>query len=119
MSYKEPPIPPTGVNRQEPVEVTTDMEPQNSDNIHPPTVQAEVQLDKPAEEPVVKSTSLTILTINRVSTLRTIMRRFLKQVGFFIKITNDLVYETPFRTTIVCSVQSFTRRAFFNRVKGI
>nr|GFC94586.1 hypothetical protein [Tanacetum cinerariifolium] len=53
MSYKEPPIPPTGVNRQEPVEVTTDMEPQNSDNIHPPTVQAEVQLDKPAEEPVV------------------------------------------------------------------
>nr|GEZ84641.1 reverse transcriptase domain-containing protein [Tanacetum cinerariifolium] len=53
MSYKGPPIPPTGVNQQEPVEVTTNMEPQNSDNIHPPTVQAEVQLDKPAEEPVV------------------------------------------------------------------
>nr|GFA64657.1 reverse transcriptase domain-containing protein [Tanacetum cinerariifolium] len=53
MSYKEPPIPPTGVNQQEPVEVTTDMEPQNSDNIHPPTVQAEVQVDKPADEPVV------------------------------------------------------------------
>nr|GEV02938.1 reverse transcriptase domain-containing protein [Tanacetum cinerariifolium] len=41
MSYKEPPIPPTCVNQQEPVEVTTDMEPQNSDDIHPPTVQAE------------------------------------------------------------------------------
>nr|GFA76607.1 hypothetical protein [Tanacetum cinerariifolium] len=52
MSYKEPLIPPTGVNQQEPVEVTTDMEPQNSDNIHPPTVQADVQLDKPAKEPV-------------------------------------------------------------------
>nr|GFB46119.1 reverse transcriptase domain-containing protein [Tanacetum cinerariifolium] len=39
MSYKEPPIPPTGVNQQEPVEVITDMEPQNSDDIHPPTVQ--------------------------------------------------------------------------------
>nr|GFC28030.1 reverse transcriptase domain-containing protein [Tanacetum cinerariifolium] len=51
MSYKEPPIPPTGVNQQEPVEVTTDTEPQNSDDIHPPTVQAEVQIDKPAEEP--------------------------------------------------------------------
>nr|GFB05323.1 reverse transcriptase domain-containing protein [Tanacetum cinerariifolium] len=38
MSYKEPPIPPTGVNQQEPVEATTDTEPQNSDNIHPPTV---------------------------------------------------------------------------------
>nr|GFA15497.1 reverse transcriptase domain-containing protein [Tanacetum cinerariifolium] len=37
---------------QEPVEVTTDTEPQNSDDIHPPTVQAEVQVDKPAEERV-------------------------------------------------------------------
>nr|GFB86360.1 hypothetical protein [Tanacetum cinerariifolium] len=53
VSYKEPPIPPTGVNQQEPVEVTTDTEPQNSDDIHPPTVQAEVQVDKPDEEPAV------------------------------------------------------------------
>nr|GFC27314.1 hypothetical protein [Tanacetum cinerariifolium] len=36
-----------GVNQQEPVEVTTDTEPQNSDDIHPPTF----QVDKPAEEP--------------------------------------------------------------------
>nr|GEZ83277.1 hypothetical protein [Tanacetum cinerariifolium] len=41
MSYKEPPIPPTDVNQQEPVEVTKDTEPQNSEDIHPPTVQAE------------------------------------------------------------------------------
>nr|GEZ75365.1 reverse transcriptase domain-containing protein [Tanacetum cinerariifolium] len=34
MSYKEPPIPPTGVNQQELVEVTKDTEPQNSDDIH-------------------------------------------------------------------------------------
>nr|GFC27375.1 hypothetical protein [Tanacetum cinerariifolium] len=53
MSYKEPPIPPTGMNQQEPVEATTNMEPQNSDDIYPPTVQAEVQVDKPTEEPVV------------------------------------------------------------------
>nr|GFB08647.1 hypothetical protein [Tanacetum cinerariifolium] len=53
MSYKEPPIPPTGVNQQEPVEVTTDMELQNSDDIYPPKVQAEVQVDKPTEEPSV------------------------------------------------------------------
>nr|GEZ39689.1 DNA-directed DNA polymerase [Tanacetum cinerariifolium] len=38
---------------QEPVEATTDTEPQNSDDIHPPTVEAEVQVDKPAEEPTV------------------------------------------------------------------
>nr|GFB37796.1 hypothetical protein [Tanacetum cinerariifolium] len=53
MSYKEPPIPPTGVNQQEPVEVTTDTEPQNSEDIHPPTVQVEIQVDKPAKEPAV------------------------------------------------------------------
>nr|GFD13786.1 hypothetical protein [Tanacetum cinerariifolium] len=53
MSYKEPPIPPTGVNQQKPVEVTKDTEPQSFDDIHPPTVQAEVQKDKPADEPVV------------------------------------------------------------------
>nr|GEX20272.1 reverse transcriptase domain-containing protein [Tanacetum cinerariifolium] len=51
MSYKEPPIPPTDMNQQELVEVTTDTEPQNSDDIHPLTVQAEVQADKPPEEP--------------------------------------------------------------------
>nr|GFB44404.1 hypothetical protein [Tanacetum cinerariifolium] len=53
MSYKEPLIPPTGVNQQEPVEATTDTEPQNSDDIHPPTIQVEVQVDKPTEEPAV------------------------------------------------------------------
>nr|GFB65882.1 hypothetical protein [Tanacetum cinerariifolium] len=32
--------------------ITTSSEPQNFDDIHPPTVQAEVQIDKPADEPV-------------------------------------------------------------------
>nr|GFA82847.1 hypothetical protein [Tanacetum cinerariifolium] len=53
MSYKEPPIPPMGVNQLEPVEVTTDTEPKNSDDIHPPTVQTEVPVDKPTEKPIV------------------------------------------------------------------
>nr|GFC11916.1 hypothetical protein [Tanacetum cinerariifolium] len=53
MSYKEPPIPPSGVSQQELVEVAMDTEPLNSDDIHPPTVQVEVQVDKPAKEPSV------------------------------------------------------------------
>nr|GEZ07062.1 hypothetical protein [Tanacetum cinerariifolium] len=61
MSYKEPPIPPPGVNQQKPVEVTKDTEPQNSDDIHSSTVQAEVPKDKPANEPVVK---LRLPTLN-------------------------------------------------------
>nr|GFC10096.1 reverse transcriptase domain-containing protein [Tanacetum cinerariifolium] len=61
MSYKEPHIPPTDTNQQKPVEVTKDTEPQNSEDIHPPTVQDEVQKDKPADEPVVK---LRLPTLN-------------------------------------------------------
>nr|GFB52931.1 reverse transcriptase domain-containing protein [Tanacetum cinerariifolium] len=53
MSYREPPIPLPGVNQQKLVEVTKDTEPQDSDDIHPCTVQAEVPKDKPADEPVV------------------------------------------------------------------
>nr|GEY66342.1 reverse transcriptase domain-containing protein [Tanacetum cinerariifolium] len=53
MSYKEAHIPPTGVNQQEPVKVTKDTEPKNSEDIHPPTVQAKVPVDKPTDEPVV------------------------------------------------------------------
>nr|GFB22606.1 reverse transcriptase domain-containing protein [Tanacetum cinerariifolium] len=53
MSYKEPPIPPPDVNQHKLVEVTKNTKPKNSDDIHPPTVHAEVQVEKPADEPVV------------------------------------------------------------------
>nr|GFD07851.1 reverse transcriptase domain-containing protein [Tanacetum cinerariifolium] len=53
MSYKEPPIAPSSVSQQEPVEVTTDTELPSPDDINPPTVQVEVQVDKLAEEPFV------------------------------------------------------------------
>nr|GEW02374.1 hypothetical protein [Tanacetum cinerariifolium] len=53
MSYKEPPIPPPGVDQQEPVEGTMDTELPSPDDIQPPLVQVEFQVDKPAEEPSV------------------------------------------------------------------
>nr|GEW93774.1 hypothetical protein [Tanacetum cinerariifolium] len=53
MSYKEPPIPPPGMDQQEPIEVTTDIEFPSPKDIQPPLVQVEVQVDKPAEEPSV------------------------------------------------------------------
>nr|GEX57745.1 reverse transcriptase domain-containing protein [Tanacetum cinerariifolium] len=53
MSYKEPPIPPPGKGKQEPIEVTTDTELPSPKDIQPPLVQVEVQVDKPAEEPSV------------------------------------------------------------------
>nr|GEU69432.1 reverse transcriptase domain-containing protein [Tanacetum cinerariifolium] len=50
MSYKEPPIPPPGVEKQEPTEETTDTELPSTRDIQPPFVQVEVQVDKPIEE---------------------------------------------------------------------
>nr|GEZ71309.1 reverse transcriptase domain-containing protein [Tanacetum cinerariifolium] len=52
-SYKEPPIPPRGVDQQEPTKVTTDTELPSPDDIQPPLVQVEVQVDKPAKKPSV------------------------------------------------------------------
>nr|GEZ25000.1 hypothetical protein [Tanacetum cinerariifolium] len=49
MSYKEPPIPPPGMDQQKPTEVTTDTELPSPNDIQPPLV----QVDKPAEEPSV------------------------------------------------------------------
>nr|GEY05652.1 reverse transcriptase domain-containing protein [Tanacetum cinerariifolium] len=53
MSYKEPPIPPPGVDQQEPIKETMDTELPSPNDIQPPLVQVEVQVDKPAKEPSV------------------------------------------------------------------
>nr|GEV51390.1 reverse transcriptase domain-containing protein [Tanacetum cinerariifolium] len=55
MSYKEPPIPPPGVEQQEPTEETTDTELPSTENIQPSLVQVQVQVqkDKPIEKPSV------------------------------------------------------------------
>nr|GEZ51604.1 hypothetical protein [Tanacetum cinerariifolium] len=55
MTYKGPPIPPPGVEEQEPTEETTDTELPSTEDIQPPLVQVQVQVpeDKPIEEPSV------------------------------------------------------------------
>nr|GFB92284.1 reverse transcriptase domain-containing protein [Tanacetum cinerariifolium] len=53
MSYKEPPIPPPGVEQQEPTEKTTDTELPSTKDIQPSLVQVEVQVDKLIEQPSV------------------------------------------------------------------
>nr|GFA26720.1 hypothetical protein [Tanacetum cinerariifolium] len=50
MSYKEPPIPPPGVEPQEPIEETTDTELPSSKHIQPPLLQVEVQKEKLREK---------------------------------------------------------------------
>nr|GFB74973.1 hypothetical protein [Tanacetum cinerariifolium] len=55
MTYKEPPIPPPGVEEQEPTKETTDTELSSTEDIQPPLVQVQVQIqeDKPIEKPSV------------------------------------------------------------------
>nr|GEZ92282.1 reverse transcriptase domain-containing protein [Tanacetum cinerariifolium] len=50
MTYKEPQIPPPGVEQQEPIEETTDTELPSTKDIQSPLVQVQVQKDKPIEE---------------------------------------------------------------------
>nr|GEY05445.1 reverse transcriptase domain-containing protein [Tanacetum cinerariifolium] len=55
MTYKEPSIPPPGVEEQEPIEETADTELPSTKDIQPPLVQVQVQVqaDKPIEKPFV------------------------------------------------------------------
>nr|GEY93012.1 reverse transcriptase domain-containing protein [Tanacetum cinerariifolium] len=55
ISYKEPPIPPPGVEEQEPTKVTKDTELPSTEDIQPPSVQVQVQVqkDEPIEKPSV------------------------------------------------------------------
>nr|GEW48017.1 reverse transcriptase domain-containing protein [Tanacetum cinerariifolium] len=55
MSYKEPPIPPPGVEEQEPTEETKDTELPSTKDIQPSLVQVQVQVqeDEPIEKPSV------------------------------------------------------------------
>nr|GEV84182.1 hypothetical protein [Tanacetum cinerariifolium] len=64
-----------------------------------------------------KSTSLTIMTIDRVSTLRRVLRGSLRQVGCFIKITTDLVPKNPYRPTVVRSRWAENVRRIINKIR--
>nr|GEU97533.1 hypothetical protein [Tanacetum cinerariifolium] len=54
MSYKEPPIPPPGVDQQEPIEETTDTELPSPEDIQPPLVQVESLTIQCSDIPSVK-----------------------------------------------------------------
>nr|GEY68003.1 hypothetical protein [Tanacetum cinerariifolium] len=53
MSYKEPSIPPPGVEEQEPTEATKDTELPRTEDIQPPLVQVQVPENEPIEKPSV------------------------------------------------------------------
>nr|GFC37433.1 hypothetical protein [Tanacetum cinerariifolium] len=102
MSYKEPPIPPSGVSQQEPVEVITDTEPPNSDDIHPPTVQVKVQVDKPTEEPsVVIPKAKANLPYPSRPHKETLREKDDILAAKFMEIFRDLHFELSFADTLI------------------
>nr|GFA00691.1 reverse transcriptase domain-containing protein [Tanacetum cinerariifolium] len=100
MSYKEPPIPPTGVNQQEPVEVTTDTVPPNSYDIHSPTVQVEVQVDKVAEEPSVVIPKATLPYPSRLQKEK-LREKDDILASKFMEIFQDLHFELSFADALI------------------
>nr|GFA76455.1 reverse transcriptase domain-containing protein [Tanacetum cinerariifolium] len=100
MSYKEPPIAPPGVSQQEPVEVTMDTELPSPDDVHPPTVQVEVQVDKPAEEP-----SVVIPKANLPYPFRLQKKKLLEKddipAAKFMEIFRDLHFELSFTDALI------------------
>nr|GFB86736.1 hypothetical protein [Tanacetum cinerariifolium] len=70
ISYKGPPIPPSGVDQQEPTEVTKDTELPSTKDIQPPLVQVQVPEEEPIEKPSIvipkaKESSLSVKTRKR------------------------------------------------------
>nr|GFD34100.1 reverse transcriptase domain-containing protein [Tanacetum cinerariifolium] len=53
MSYKEPSIPPPGVEQQEPTEATKDTDLPSTEDIQPPSVQVQIPDEEPIEKPSV------------------------------------------------------------------
>nr|GEW58012.1 hypothetical protein [Tanacetum cinerariifolium] len=100
MSYKEPPIPPTGVSQQEPVEVTTDTELPSPDDIYPPTVQVEVQVDKPAEEPSVVIPKANLPYPSRLQKEKLREKDYILAAKF-MEIFRDLHFELSFADALI------------------
>nr|GEV28750.1 hypothetical protein [Tanacetum cinerariifolium] len=99
-SLPKPPIPPPGVDQQEPIEVTTDTKLPSPKDIQPPLVQVEVH--KPAEEP---SAVITKAKANLPYPSRHQKEKLQEKDNIlaakFMKIFRDLHFELSFADALV------------------
>nr|GEU52686.1 hypothetical protein [Tanacetum cinerariifolium] len=100
MSYKEPPIPPPGMDQQEPVEATTDTKLPSPDDIQPPLVQVEVQIDKPTEEPSVAIPKANLPYPSRLQKEK-LREKDDILAAKFMKIFRDLHFELSFTDALI------------------
>nr|GFB11777.1 hypothetical protein [Tanacetum cinerariifolium] len=104
MSYKEPPIPPPGVEQQEPTEVTKDTELPSTEDIQPPSVQVQVQVqeDEPIENPsvVIPKAKANLPYPSRL-TKEKIREKDDILAAKFIEIFHDLHFELSFADALL------------------
>nr|GFA94795.1 reverse transcriptase domain-containing protein [Tanacetum cinerariifolium] len=102
MSYKEPPIPPPGVDQPEPVEGTADTEISSPDDIQPPLVQVKVQVDKPAEEPsvVIPKAKANLPYLSRLQKEK-LREKDDNLAAKFMEIFQDLHFELNFADALI------------------
>nr|GEX74306.1 hypothetical protein [Tanacetum cinerariifolium] len=104
MTYKEPPIPPPGVEEQESTEETMDTELPSTEDIQPPLVkvQVQVQKDKPIEEPsVVISKAKANLPYPSRLAKEKIREKDDILAAKFMKIFRDLHFELSFADALM------------------
>nr|GFB06769.1 reverse transcriptase domain-containing protein [Tanacetum cinerariifolium] len=100
MSYKEPPIPPPGVEEQEPIEASKDTELPSTEDIQPPLVQV------PEEEPIEKhSVVIPKAKANLLYPLRLAKEKIHEKEDIlaakFMEIFRDLHFELSFADALV------------------
>nr|GEZ66379.1 reverse transcriptase domain-containing protein [Tanacetum cinerariifolium] len=102
MSYKEPPIPPPGVEEHEPTEVTKDTELPSTEDIQPPSVQVQVQEDEPIEKPsvVIPKAKANIPYLSRLAKEK-IRKKDDIFAAKFMEIFRDLHFELSFADALV------------------
>nr|GEY47425.1 reverse transcriptase domain-containing protein [Tanacetum cinerariifolium] len=102
MSYKEPPIPPPGVEEQEPTEETTDTELPSTEDIQPPSVQVQVPEEEPIEKPsvVIPKAKANLPYPSRLAKEK-IREKDDILAAKFIKIFRDLHFELSFADALV------------------
>nr|GEW20334.1 reverse transcriptase domain-containing protein [Tanacetum cinerariifolium] len=102
MSYKEPLIPPPGVEQQEPAEETKDTELPSTQDIQPLSVQVQVQDDKPVEKPyvVIPKAKVNLPYPSRLAKEKIHEKNDILAVKF-IEIFRDLHFELSFADALV------------------
>nr|GEZ11302.1 reverse transcriptase domain-containing protein [Tanacetum cinerariifolium] len=102
MSYKEPLIPPPGVEEQQPIEVTKDTELPSTEDIQPPSVQVQVQEEEPIEKPsiVIPKAKANLPYPSRLA-IEKIHEKDDILAAKFMEIFHDLHFELSFADALV------------------